>query len=116
VKTERPIVATVLARLCLPANRDSMCPTASVPAIRHRVPRPTRSGSSDDWGFYILAASSHLHNVREPKMRWHGTHQVEATMTETHFTNKEAKVLDLLERNQGLVVTRKFLLEKRLGL
>ncbi len=36
-------------------------------------------------------------------------------MTESHFTNKEAKVLDLLERNRGSVVTRKFLLENVWG-
>jgi DNA-binding response OmpR family regulator len=36
-------------------------------------------------------------------------------MTETHFTNKEARVLDLLEQNRGSVVTRKFLLENVWG-
>ena len=36
-------------------------------------------------------------------------------MTETHLTDKEAKVLDLLERNRGSVVTRKFLLENVWG-
>jgi DNA-binding response OmpR family regulator len=32
-------------------------------------------------------------------------------MTEIRFTKKEAKVLDLLERNPGRIVTRKLLLE-----
>ena len=36
---------------------------------------------------------------------------MEITMNETRFTRKEAQVLDLLERNPGRVVTRKFLLE-----
>ena len=36
-------------------------------------------------------------------------------MTETHFTDKEAKVFDLLEQNRGSVVTRKFLLENVWG-
>jgi two-component system OmpR family response regulator len=36
-------------------------------------------------------------------------------MTETHFTDKEAKVLNLLEQNRGSVVTRKFLLENVWG-
>ena len=31
-------------------------------------------------------------------------------MNETHFTSKEAEVLDLLQQNQGMVVTRQFLL------
>ena len=36
-------------------------------------------------------------------------------MTQIRFTKKEAKVLDLLERNPGRVVTRKFLLENVWG-
>jgi DNA-binding response OmpR family regulator len=41
--------------------------------------------------------------------------QMEITMNETRFTRKEAQVLDLLERNPGRVVTRKFLLENVWG-
>ena len=40
---------------------------------------------------------------------------MDTTMNETHFTRKEAQVLDLLERNPGRVVTRKFLLENVWG-
>ena len=40
---------------------------------------------------------------------------MEITMNETRFTRKEAQVLDLLERNPGRVVTRKFLLENVWG-
>ena len=36
-------------------------------------------------------------------------------MTEIRFTKKEAKVLDLLERNPGRIVTRKLLLENVWG-
>ena len=36
-------------------------------------------------------------------------------MTQIRFTRKEAKVLDVLERSPGEVVTRKFLLDKVFG-
>ncbi len=36
-------------------------------------------------------------------------------MTQIRFTKKEAKVLDLLERNPGRVVTRRFLFENVWG-
>jgi DNA-binding response OmpR family regulator len=36
-------------------------------------------------------------------------------MTQIRVTRKEAKVLDVLERNPGEVVTRKFLLDKAFG-
>jgi DNA-binding response OmpR family regulator len=40
---------------------------------------------------------------------------MEIAMNETRFPRKEAQVLDLLERNPGRVVTRKFLLENVWG-